>query len=380
MAKKLRTGFELPFSNQDIDQTKTFSSDKNYLFSGIINGLEGVGNTTRDFNYLIPNPSDSVTIYQRTFARTLVNGTRGCIWGGNGVMLSIDVSTLNSGFFSNNWFYMGSGWLNSAHWHKLLMLTDGTDVYTIQINYNSGTPFIEVYQRGVGQISNTPISGYSNSTWYNVKCSIANNGDIEVDWNGTTISYSTGTTFATLTGVAIGHTSVNVHSASMDDLAINDGSGSSDNGIPNSIRGYNFFDQATLDSQTGFSTVGGSTILANLTDGDDATRVSAEADLSEMNFSLPTLSGTGMSETASNFTKIEAINVYGRQIESTKASSVLKAKITDATSSANREEDISLPLTVANDSAVMFDDGASDWSLANLDAGNIDLKITFDKP
>tara|TARA_B100000497_G_scaffold4549_1_gene4662 strand:+ start:177 stop:1358 length:1182 start_codon:yes stop_codon:yes gene_type:complete len=393
MAKKLRTGFELPFSNATGANTSTLGDlnfYKDYVYKGVLEGLrtENYAMTTQypDFSANLATTGSFYLNYD-TVARTKTNGVRGAYARmGHGLMVQpfFDTSKFNSGFFYNSWVYgsVFSSFPINGHL-RFLMLYDGTNSYQVYLAKNgSGVLELRISNNTTSTELATPVpvTGLNGSNWFNLICGIDNSGLITCTFNGANISFSSSISFSNLTRIGICGANGWPTNIYMDDLAINDGSGSSDNGIPNSIRAYNFFDQATLDSQTGFSTVGGSTILANLTDGDDATRVSAEADLSEMNFSLPTLSGTGMSETASNFTKIEAINVYGRQIEATKASSVLKAKVTDATSSANREEDISLPLTVANDSTTMFDDGASDWSLANLDAGNMDLKITFDKP
>jgi hypothetical protein len=383
MAKIIRTGLEFPFSNATGGNSviSVFPNDP-YLFNGNVIGFYRM-------NGAVNNQSASLSldnlrllrIQYSTQARTKI-GSRGCFTDGdsdaNGwCFLAFDTSKFSNGFFANFWLSASN---SSANYLRLLYLNDGSNVYTSYLNNSGSNTVVTIEKNGVDVATNDLGSKLATlGTWYNTNVSLDNSGLISISINGSSpLTYATGAAFSTFT--QIGACMARINTAHIDDIAINDGSGSSDNALPNSIRGYNFFDQATLDSQTGFSTVGGSTILTNLTDGDDATRVTTATDLSEMNFSLPTLSGTGMSETASNFTKIEAVNVYARQIEATKASSVLKAKITDATSSANREEDISLPLTVGNDSAVMFDDGASDWSLANLDAGNIDLKITFDKP
>lgn len=382
MAKKLRTGFELPISNLGTNSYRVVQPEDNILGGDIINGSFARGQNMSGVRYPTNygnGGSSSVDVYYNSTARSKRNNL-GCYISAsqnNGIYLSLNTSELSNGVYTN--FHIFSSNFATNIFPKHLHLYDGTDRYFCYLENSTGVTILHINKNNVDVVSFSLGSKLANNSWYNVLASVDNSGLISYSVNGSTaITYNTGVPFSNWT--LIGLASTDPAYQRIDDLAINDGSGSSDNALPNSIKAYNFFDQATLDSQTGFSTVGGTTILANLTDGDDATRVSAEADLSEMNFSLPTLSGTGMSETASNFTKIEAINVYGRQIEATKASSVLKAKVTDATSSANREEDISLPLTVANDSAVMFDDGASDWSLANLDAGNMDLKITFDKP
>ena len=388
MAKKLRTGFELPFSNAtDQNYGKTFPNNTPYLFNNLVDGFYNL-------NGIIKNRSTSMSISTSTnhnfiysnYARTKI-GTRGTFYSGNQdpngwSLLAFDLSQFANGFFANYWLSANN---SSTMYLRLIYLNNGIDFYTGYID-NSGTnTVIRIEKNGVDQSSYD--IGYkldtivvSSGTYYNTHVSVDNSGVISLSINGSTaLTHATGIAFSSFTqlGACMAR---GQNTAFIDDLAINDGSGSTDNGMPNSIRGYNFFDQSTLDSQTGFSTVGGSTILANLTDGDDSTRVNCSNDLSEMNFSLPTLSATGMSETASNFLKIDAINIYARQIEATKANSVLKAKITDSVTNANREENISLPLTVANDSTTMFDDGSNDFSLSNLDSGNLDLKITFDKP
>jgi len=274
MARKLRTGFELPFSNSTgSNQSKTFTNDSAYLFNSVITGTYGKGNTTRSALLSGATPSDSFTIYHKTTARTLSNGTRGCTWGNNESMLYIDTSLFSSGFFSNFWFYNTNSWNNNAHYLTLLAFYDGTDSWFVNLNYNSGSPTLEVYKHGTGQVASVSASGASGSTWYNVIAQINNAGDIDVSWNGTSVTYSTGVAFSNVTKLLLAHTSGSVHGTVVDDLSINDGSGASDNSAPNSIRGYNFFDAATLNTNSGFSAVGGTTVLANLQDGSDSIRV-----------------------------------------------------------------------------------------------------------
>jgi len=387
MARKLRTGFELPFANTGANGSKTFTQSEYYayLFGGFT--LDGyiaysAGVTDLNFSSLSSASAVTYTVKNATDARTLSNGTRGCYIDQNNVSQSvhmIDAADFTSGFFANFWHRCFT-WDTNRIYH-LFGLYDGTNSYSCYIK-NTGSN-LELYIRQ-GNTTTTLNSGSfsltSGLTWYNCQVGIDNGGIITFTYNGNTISHTIAGTpaFSTFQNVGIGYGTNNGHQ--IDDIAINDGSGASDNSTPNSIRGYNFFDAATLNTNSGFSAVGGTTVLANLQDGSDSTRASASADLSYIDFSLPTLSGTGMSETAANFTKIEAINVYGRQIEATKTSSLLKAKVTDTVAVVDREENLSLPLTVGNDSVTMFDDGSSDWVLANLDSGDMDFRVTFDKP
>ncbi len=384
MAKKLRTGFELPISNTATNSYRLVHPSDNILGSNIINGSfargQNMNGTRYPSNFGNGAGSENIDVYFNSSARSKRNNLGCYISGsqGNGIYLSLDETQLSNGVYTN--FHILSSNFATNIFPKHLHLYDGTDRYFCYLENSTGLTILHINKNNVDLVSLTlGGSKLANNTWYNVLASVDNSGLISYSVNGSTpITYNTGVTFSNWTLIGLASTDPNYQK--LDDLAINDGSGSSDNGIPSSIRAYNFFDQATLDTQTGFSSVGGSTILANLTDGDDATRVTATNDLSEMNFSLPSLSASGMSETASNFSKIEAINIYARQIEATKANSVLKAKIIDSVTNANREENISLPLTVANQSTTMFDDGSNDFSLSNLDSGNLDLKITFDKP
>lgn len=381
MAKKLRTGFELPFSNGNGASSKNYLFNSNYLFNNLSLGAYTISVTSKNIS-TAPNLNINAIcqISYDSNARTKINNL-GCYFrGGNNQyayqVIAFDLSQFSNGFYSNYWLNNSN---TSTRFFRFICLNDGTDFLTAYMD-NSGTnTVLRVEKNGIDQTSLDLGYKLLSSTWYNTHVSVDNSGVISISINGSTsFTYATGTAFSSFTQLGACHAMVS--GSRIDDLAINDGSGLTDNGLPNSIRAYNFFDQSTLDSQSGFSTVGGTTILANLTDGDDGTRVNCSTDLSEMNFSLPNLSATGMTENASNFSKIEAINIYARQIEATKANSVLKAKITDAVTNANREENISLPLTVANDSTTMFDDNSNDWSLTNLDSGNLDLKITFDKP
>lgn len=376
MAKKLRTGFELPFSNIGSNTYKDIISSDSYVSNGLFDGSFQVTSGTQHESS-INKSSLSFRFKYNTSGRSLQN-TRGTYAEAatSAFLPSINPSKVSLGLYCNFHFKPS---IASNIFQKYIYLDDGSDRYFGYID-NSGTnTVVKISKNGVDVASQDIGLKLVSNTWYNCLTSVNDAGLITLQINGATaVTYASSVTFSSWTKIGIAMCDAPYQG--IDDLAINDGSGSSDNTTPNSIKAFNFFDQATLDSQTGFSTVGGSTILANLTDGDDTTRVSAEDDLSEINFSLPTLSASGMSETASNFTKISAINVYAKQIESTKANSVLKAKVTDATSSANREESITIPLTVANDSKTMFDDGSADWSLSNLDAGNLKFKLTLDKP
>lgn len=381
MARKLRTGFELPFGNIGSDAFRYFIPSSETRTKDIINGDLSYSLTSQ---YVTDTSvgvigSTSYLLRHNTEARSL-RSTRGALYSGhvsNSSLLSLDLTAFASGFYMNAWIYLKSVATNEypVIWYGY----DATDRYQAYID-NSGTnTFIRIAKNSADVSSIDLGSKLSASTWYNVNFSLANNGDITYIVNGSSAcSYSTAVTFSSFTIMGIiGSQNTKVY---WDDLSINDGSGASDNGLPGSIRAYNFFDPVTVYTNSGFTAVGGSTVIANLQDGSDSTRVSASADLSYIDFSLPALSGTGMSETAANFTKIEAINVYGRQIESTKASSLLKAKVTDTVAVVNREENLTLPLTVGNDSLTMFNDGSSDWVLANLDSGDMDFRVTFDKP
>jgi len=384
MARKLRTGFEFPFSNATgSDQSKTINlTDYSDIFLGTYSmgwlsspGFSGgysLGQNSQIFKFA-------------TDARTLSNGTRGVylnLMGGggpNGYSMAIDLTKFSNGYYECGWCKQLTAF-DSNRYAKPLYFYDGTDHYGIKIYGNGvGGVVIDILKNNVMQSTDTII--LSVNTWYFYEISLDNSGVITITYNGTPVTYNSGVTFSNIQQLAALYSSSETNrSRCLDDVAINDGSGASDNGLPNSIRGYNFFDAATLNTNSGFSAVGGTTVLANLQDGSDSTRVSTSADLSYIDFSLPTLSGTGMSETAANFTKIEAINLYGRQIEATKTNSLLKAKITDTVAVVNREESLTLPLTVGNGSGTMFDDGSSDWVLANLDSGDMDFRVTFDKP
>jgi hypothetical protein len=376
MANKLRTGFELPFSNIGSNTYKDIISTDSYVSNGLFDGSFQVTSGTQHESS-INKTALSFRFKYNTSGRSLQN-TRGTYAEAatSAFLPSINISKVSLGLYCNFYFRPS---IASNIFQKYIYLDDGSDRYFGYID-NSGTNTVaKISKNGVDVASQDIGSKLVSSTWYNCLTSVNNAGLITLQINGATaVTYASSVTFSSWTKLGIAQCDAPYQG--IDDIAINDGSGASDNTTPNSIKAFNFFDSATLNSNSGFSQVGGSGVLANLQDGDDATRVSAEADLSNLDFSLPSLSGSGMSETTSNFSGIEGINVYARQIEATKANSVLKAKVTDVTSSANREETIALPLTVSNNSVTMENDGASDWSLANLDAGNMDLKITFDKP
>jgi len=390
MARKLRTGFELPFTNIGSNTTKSFSGNDiiDYVWKGLIDGYY-LNNYTQDFAVGSPTAITGTSVcylYYDTNARTKVNlrgGTFGYFTTQAFVFsaASLDLTKFSSGYFCNGWWYVKNFAKSVRHFLWAAYDGTGTKSYNAYMEYVSGSNW-DIVIRDASTSTELARSASStsvtNGNSYNFSVSVDNTGGLTFGFNGITATYASGVSFANWTRMLA--PAAKGDSIVIDDLAINDGSGASDNSTPNSIRGYNFFDAATLNTNSGFSAVGGTTVLANLQDGSDSTRASASADLSYIDFSLPTLSGTGMSETAANFTKIEAINVYGRQIEATKASSLLKAKVTDTVAVVNREENLSLPLNVGNDSVSMFDDGSSDWVLANLDSGDMDFRVTFDKP
>ena len=376
MARKLRTGFELPFSNSSGNSSRTLNIRDSYLWNGIIiGGYQSTWGTQYATSTSL-RITDNITLTKDTTARTLSDGTRGShLTSASDTYFAIDLTKFSNGAYCNAYICPRL----SSSYLKLGYFYDGTDKYEAYVNSTGATDIVTISKNSTDVATFDTGAPHSVNTWYNYSVGVDNTGTITVGFNGSTpLTYNTSVSFANWNFVCLFWCGGN--RMEVDDLAINDGSGASDNSTPNSIRGYNFFDAATLNTNSGFSAVGGTTVLANLQDGSDSTRVSASADLSYIDFSLPTLSGTGMSETAANFTKIEAINVYGRQIEATKASSLLKAKVTDTVAVVNREENLSLPLNVGNDSVSMFDDGSSDWVLANLDSGDMDFRVTFDKP
>jgi hypothetical protein len=382
MAKKLRTGFELPFSNATgSDQVKTFSGNTdsyNYLFRGLCIGMANI--TTNQYVTSIGTPSytNAPVVNQKTDARTLSNGTRGCYFSGfagNQGAFHFDVSQFSTGFYANFWHIDGG--LRSSH---PLIIKAGSDIYSCYMSSTS----MEINQGNTSTTHASAAITRNSNQWYNVIVSIDNAGLITFTFDGTTITHTVSGTpsFSTWTNIAIGTVRNGGGSLqySIDDLAINDGSGATDTSAPPSIRGYNFFDAATLNASNNFATTGGGTILGNLQDGSDSTGVTSSTDLATLDFSLPTLAGTGMSEVVGDFSGIEAINIYTRQAEATTGGAVLNAKVDDDTAAVSNNSDINLPLSVSEKSTTLFNDGSSDWNLTNLNSGDFDLTLTFDKP
>ena len=384
MARKLRTGFELPFSNATGSNQRKQISGYDYVFNNLITGL---GNCSAG-EYRTPSAQDTTrypTIKFDNWARTLSNGTRGCYLLHSTVdspvndyqIAYFDVSQFTSGFYMNCWIKWDSVIQNEIK--TLFYIYDNTTKYSVTLT-NSVFNLNNVSSSSNIDTASVTLSG---STWYNLKISVTNAGVITADINGNSVTTSTGVTFSswtTLCALLTREFTEGSHRIAVDDLAINDGSGASDNGLPPSIRGYNFFDAATLNASNNFSTTGGGTILGNLQDGSDSTGVTSSTDLDVLDFNLPTLSGTGMLEGIGDFSGIEAINVYTRQAEATTGGAVLNVKIEDDTAAVSNNSDINLPLSASERSTTLFNDGSSDWNLTNLNNGAFDLTLTFDKP
>ena len=256
MAKKLRTGFELPFSNIGSNTYKDIISSDSYVSNGLFDGSFQVLSGTQHESS-INKTALSFRFKYNTSGRSLQN-TRGTYAEAatNGFLPSINISKVSLGLYCNFHFRPS---IHSNVFQKYIYLDDGSDRYFGYID-NSGTNTVaKISKNGVDVASQDIGSKLVSSTWYNCLTSVNNAGLITLQINGATaVTYASSVTFSSWTKLGIAQCDAPYQG--IDDLAINDGSGSSDNTTPNAIKAFNFFDQATLDSQTGFSTVGGSRI------------------------------------------------------------------------------------------------------------------------
>lgn len=383
MAKKLYTSFELPFANlTGGNLVKTFpqAEANDYIFQGMTDGAVSHPQLSPD-NTAFTIASITNQVNFTTAARSLTSGTRGCFHAGAGTNtnyhnISYDLSQFSTGFYYQGHQYFGSNYLLGSNVAVIFRFTDGVNVYNVL--YDNASGLFKIRNATTTTDLNTAAVSLSAATWYNARLEIDNAGVITAELNGVSVTHASGVSFASWTKLAAGLVSGSTfdgYQAYIDDIAVNDGSGAADNALPPTIRGYGWYDNATLNSNSGFSQVGGTGVVDNLQDGNDATKVRVSVDASVLSSNLSSITGHPMPESAGDFSAIKNINVYLRQTESTSPGNSFKAKIVDG--ALDEEKTISVPTIAGNFSVSIPDDGASEWSKANLELGGFDIDLTY---
>lgn len=369
--KKLRTGFEVGRNSYTFDLTNSPT-----IFNGIYGGYRnGWSITLRDSTFSALAAPLGIIQYNNN-GRTLTNTKGGQLYGFStqafaGAVGTYDLSKFSNGYYCQ-WWWRPTNW-NTSYYAKAIVLKDNSTYYSAQVVYN-GADYNVVIRNNTTQtdLASSPNFAFPNNVWINGQVSLTDNGDLTVSINGQTASTSLGVMFSAWEIMSFPEVGDRIY---IDDMAVNDGSGATDNGLPGSIRSYTYNLNSTLKSNNAFNTVGGGSVLANLLDGNIATGVESEQNGAQIVMSLPPLSASGiLSATYVNFGKIESFVIHGQALESTKVGATLSAVITDNAALTSVGAIYTMPLIGENRQTYFSN---TELSLTNLSVGAIDLVLTL---
>jgi len=276
MAKKIRLGFEInpPYSavdgrfcscdgNNHFDQVKYYSSSRRLLHRNSIDTFPAIAKPQREGNY------HALQMTTSTNARTKGSDGRGgiaYIYNNQFSALALKTENINEGIYLNYWHYMPSmHTLNSGSSYGGAVLfsayngLNGTGSATTADNYVHIyiAPNAETYESPVVTFPEKRLFIYANGSilaeselltipdteYINVKISLDNTGVITGEVNGKSVSYDLKNLDWVTDGAFDMWEYLNVMgvcrgSDTLDDLAINDGSGGTDDDMPGEIKCY----------------------------------------------------------------------------------------------------------------------------------------------
>lgn len=316
-----------------------------------------------------------------------------CSWGNAWypTVMYFDPSKFTDGFFINCWLTSAS-YSGTSSYFPLFGIHDGSKSfisYLTPVSDQSGWK-LAIRETTTGNVSTlvetagvvVPASG--NSGMQHLIAGVDNTGLMTVTFNNVSISHDvsqqTGVDqYTQWQKILIVSNNGDSTGAGIDDMAINDGTGATDNSFPPNIRGYGVTGQMTLDTVTDFTAIGGGDIVTELTDNNSATGITTDTTDAQATFNLPALSGADVEDQQDAFSKIAQINVSTRYINSNRYNTVIYNTVTDTTTNNTSQ---STQLATANTSSQAHFSGyvaggSGDWNLTNMINGDYQLKLSL---
>lgn len=274
---------------------------------------------------------------------------------------------------------------------SLIIQSGTTSADNDQYNGSGNNDMVEV------AVSSSAVWGAADNqySFMNFKWGVDAAGVLTASFNGQQIEYDTGHTFDQWIDIAFVSDISTYGGWNIDDMAVNDGSGSEHNSMPSSIRGYLApFD--LVENSLNYTTVGGADLLTTLTDNSNTTYITADVAPASVELSVAPLSayvppfmkvagesggsqgwGWVAADSTDELTAVALIKPEALGVTSTQNNRQLTFRVKDTilnnelTSSAQ-----SLVTAPTNYISHEFDQGSSGpWNLTNLEQGNYTVKF-----
>ena len=273
---------------------------------------------------------------------------------------------------------------------KLVIQAGTTNASGTHVDNTPPDDMVVVDSSATSVISSTqPVNNVVNFQW-----SVDAAGVITAMYNGQQVTYDTQTSFDDWTDIAfVSDIAVN-GTWCIDDMAVNDGSGTTDNSMPGSIAGYLVPVDQVVDS-TNFTTIGTGDMTTALTDSDASTYIMASTTPASVELSLPPLSAyvpayekVRISQNSGSYTwtastnqesYLTGVSMIRPQIvgaSSTQPNKKVTAQVKDTTSNNTQTSDeFGLIADVNSYSAELEQGDSGAWNLDNLKTGEYTVKF-----
>ena len=273
---------------------------------------------------------------------------------------------------------------------KLVIVAGTTNATGDHVDNTPPDDMAVVDSSAAGVISSTQPT----NTVMNFKWSVDAAGVITALYNGQQITYDTQTSFDDWTDIAFVTDLTTNGTWCIDDMAVNDGSGSTDNSMPGSIAGYIVPVDQVVDS-TNFTAVGTGDMITALTDNETSTYIMAETTPASVELSIPPLSAyvpayekVRIPQDSTNYTwnastnqesYLTGVSMIRPQIasgSSTQPNRKITAQVKDTTSNNTQISDEFALTADANSFSAELEQGDSGaWNLDNLKTGEYTVKL-----
>ena len=306
-------------------------------------------------------------------------------------VMYFDPTKFVDGFFINCWFTEAS-YSGVSSYFPLFGIYNGTKSfvgYLAPESDQSGWK-LAIRETTSGNVSTlvessgvvVPSSG--NSGLQHLIAGVDNTGLMTVIFNNVSISHDvsqqTGVDqYTQWQKIMIASNASANNGAGLDDMAINDGTGATDNSFPPNIRGYSVTGQMIQNTVTDFTSIGGGDMVTELTDDSSTTGITTDTTDAQITFNLPALSGSNVNDQQDTYSKIARINVSTRHVDSNRYNTVIYNTVTDTVTN-NTSQDTQLATSNTSTQAHFsgfVNGGTGEWNLTNMINGDYQLKLSL---
>lgn len=402
MAKLLRTGFEKYNTteywwswnslegngDQLITQTRTGASGDRITndHSGVLTGRFFTPDFYSYYEYIYMFP-DATARSKSLLSDGTYKGVVSTIVSGQQAILKFDPSKIQEGVYMNwwmKWMQIGQGGISTqetglryaAFFNSVA--DNCINVYIAADLDNQNLRRIYIADKG-GIVAQSTNVSYNQNDWINIRLSMDNSGVLYTSFNGIELSYDTkllGWTdssgvwsqWDSFLGIASSRSN-----DSIDDVAINDGSGGVDNSIPESISCFNCSPSFLLNSSSGVTKSDPAiSELEILTDNTNATFLTLDEG-GKIELSVADLSDFIYNFDENNYSEVASISLRVSNAAVTDFGRSAKLSVEDLSAS-NKVEGVKALSMDRNQLGVVFD---QPLTLGKIASANIKTSIEF---